>query len=178
MTQGTEGRGPRTGDRLATAEPNAEPGDAGGQRGGRTGDRNAGSQRNQGGGGGWNPLDEWAGDDYRGPLTGGDYRQWSERLRDVEEMLDQDELRNEAARVRDRARTIRAEFTRHGTEPQWDLVLDNIMGPLVELRKEVADQLAHMQTDESLVPIDRDPVPDRYAERVRRYFENLGDQQP
>ena len=35
-----------------------------------------------------------------GPLTGGDFRKWADRLRDVEEMLDDPALRAEAARIR------------------------------------------------------------------------------
>jgi DNA-binding transcriptional MerR regulator len=107
-------------------------------------------------------------------LIGQDFRAWSDRLRDVEEMLSEQDLRNEAARVRDRARAIRAEFTRHGKEPQWDLVQDQITNPLTELRKRVAEKLAQLQSDEALVQIDRDPVPSRFTEAVRRYFENLG----
>jgi hypothetical protein len=90
-------------------------------------------------------------------------------------MLGEPDLRNEAARVRDRARTVRAEFVRHGMEPQWDLVRTQIMQPLDELRQDLADRLAQLETDRSLVPIDRDPVPDRYTEQVRRYFETLGE---
>ena len=66
------------------------------------------------------------------------------------------------------------EFKRHGKEPQWDLVQSQIMEPLVELRQRVSEKLAQLQSDEALVPIDRDPVPDRFAEMVRSYFENLG----
>jgi len=109
-----------------------------------------------------------------GPLTGRDFSQWSDRLRDVEEMLDERDLRDEAARIRDRARSIRAEFTRHGKEPQWDLVKQQITNPLTELRKHLSDKLAQLQSDEALVPIDRDPVPGRFAELVRKYYENLG----
>lgn len=117
--------------------------------------------------------DRWS-DDARGPLTGGDYRQWSDRLRDVEEMLTERDLREDVARVRDRARTVRTEFVRHGKEPQWDLVAQQIMKPLAELRERLTDRLAQLQSDTALVPIDRDPVPDRFAELVRSYFESLG----
>ena len=63
---------------------------------------------------------------------------------------------------------------RHGKEPQWDLVAQQIMKPLAELRERLADRLAQLESDKALVPIDRDPVPDRFAELVRSYFENLG----
>jgi hypothetical protein len=110
-----------------------------------------------------------------GPLTGNDYTDWSDRLRDVEEMLPEQALRDEAAQVRDEARAVRADFLRHGKEPQWDLVRQEIMTPLTELRQKVGERLAQLQSDEKMAPIDRDPVPDRFAEAVRRYFENLGE---
>jgi hypothetical protein len=84
------------------------------------------------------------------------------------------ELRNEAARVRDRARAIRAEFKRHGKEPQWDLVRQMITNPLTELRDRISEELSSLESDEAMVPIDRDPVPERFTELVRRYYENLG----
>jgi hypothetical protein len=112
-----------------------------------------------------------------GPLTGNDYRQWSDRLRDVEEMLPQQALRNQVADVRDQARTVRADYLRHGKEPQWDLVQQDIMQPLAELRVRIGERLAQLQSEDRLAPIDRDPVPGRFAEAVRRYFENLGGDQ-
>jgi hypothetical protein len=125
-------------------------------------------------GGGERLIDQRSGPDFAGPLTGNDFRDWSDRMRDVEEMLTRPTLRNEVARVRDRARSMRAEFKRHGAEPQWDLVREQIIRPLTELSKNLSDELAKLQSDESLVPIDRDPVPDRFTELVRRYYENLG----
>jgi hypothetical protein len=110
-----------------------------------------------------------------GPLTGENFTQWSDSLRDVEEMLGEQALREEAARVRNNAEAVRGEFIRHGTEPQWDIVQDTITKPLVELRKTVSDKLAQFQSDEAMVPIDRDPVPARFTGLVERYFENLGE---
>jgi hypothetical protein len=140
----------------------------------RPGDRTGGNQANPAGGGG-NLQGQWDQFDPNGPLTGRDFRQWSDRLRDVEEMLNEPELRNDVARVRDRARAIRAEFTRHGKEPLWNLVTQQITHPLVELRNRISEELAKLESKEPMVPIDRDPVPGRYAELVRRYYENLGE---
>lgn len=108
------------------------------------------------------------------PLTGEDYRSWSGRLREVEEILDDDELRNQAARVRDRARSIRAEFRRHGKEPEWDLVKSEILDDMLDLQRRIQQQLSVKQTERSLAPIDREPVPEAYNEVVRRYYELLG----
>src|SRR5439155_15601710 len=54
-------------------------------------------------------------------LTGEEFRNWSERLRDVEEMLDDPAMRNEVSRALDMARTMRSEFKRNGKPPQWPL---------------------------------------------------------
>src|SRR5262249_3341129 len=85
------------------------------------------------------------------PAPGEDYSQWSDRLRDVEEMLDTPELRNEVARVRDRARTVRLEFKRNSKEPQWGLVRMQIAGPLAEVRDRVAEELARREKSDALV---------------------------
>lgn len=158
---------------------NGSPGERTGSRqaSGRTGgDRNARFDPNR-----------W-GDDQRGgiegggsrggPITGQEFREWSDRLGQVEELMDQPDLRNHAARIRDQARSLRAEFKRHSKEPQWDLVRSQVFGPLTELRNRVAEELAKVQSAESLVPIDRDPVPKKFSDLVRRYYEKLGDSRP
>jgi hypothetical protein len=109
-----------------------------------------------------------------GPLTGSGFIDWSDRLRDVEEMLDEPGLRGEVARVRDRARVVRTEYRRHGEKPDWAVVRLQIAAPLAEVRSRVAEELARRQSKDGLVPLDRDPVPPRFSELVRRYYERLG----
>lgn len=108
------------------------------------------------------------------PLTGDEFRDWSNRLREVEEILDDPELRNRVAQVRDRARSIRAEFRRHGTEPQWDLVKSQLLDEMAFLQKRIKQELSKINSDRSMVPIDREPVPEEFDELVRRYYELLG----
>jgi len=146
----------------------------GSQRGGSQRQQANDAGRNRQGGRERNDPAGWGGINQRGPITGGDFRDWSDGLREVEEMLEEPDLRNEAARVRDRARSMRVEFKRHGNEPQWDLVTMQITKPLNALRQRIAEELARLESDEALVPIDRDPVPSRYTELVRKYYENLG----
>lgn len=107
-------------------------------------------------------------------MTGTGFTSWSDRLRDVEEMLDVPELRAEVARIRDRARVTRLDLRRHARAPQWDVVQTQISGPLLELRSRLSEELARRETKDAVVPSDRDPVPPRFAERVRRYYERLG----
>jgi hypothetical protein len=49
-----------------------------------------------------------------------------------------------------------------------------IVKPLLEVRDHLSDELARRESKDSLVPLDRDPVPNRYAESVRKYYEALG----
>jgi hypothetical protein len=59
-------------------------------------------------------------------------------------------------------------------KPDWAVVQLQILKPLVEVRTRVAEELARRGSRDSLAPIDRDPVPNKYAESVRRYYEELG----
>jgi hypothetical protein len=109
------------------------------------------------------------------PITGDAFREWSDRLRDVEEIVGDPDLRSEAARIRERARDFRRDLRRHSEQPQWDLVRELVAEPLDELREKVAEELLRRSAEKNaLVPIDRDPVPDQFSEQVRRYYERLG----
>jgi len=109
------------------------------------------------------------------PIAGGGFREWSEGLGNVEEMVGDPELRSEAAAIRDRARQMRVELRRSGTQPQWELVESMIAKPLRELKMKVSEELLRRSADRTTpVPIDRDPVPDEYSGAVKRYYETLG----
>jgi hypothetical protein len=136
------------------------------QRGGR-------NDGNPNGRGGVREFLEAAGG-FTGPLTGGDFRPWSDRLRDVEEMIDDPQLRAEAAKIRDRAAAMRAEFKRHSKEPNWELVREKVYEPLAELRQRLSEELLKLESHDALVPLDRDLVPPKYLDDVRRYYERLG----
>lgn len=144
----------------------------GGQRGGNN---QRGSDR-----GGWEgilPAGVIAerGGEQAGPITSDrGFADFSDRLRDVEEMVDSAQLRNQLQSVRERVRAERVEFKRHSLEPKWDLVRMQVMKPLVEVRQRIEEELAKRDNREAMVPIDRDPVPGRFSELVRKYYENLG----
>jgi len=95
-------------------------------------------------------------------------------MRNVEEILDQPDLRTRASEIREQVRTARAEYKRHGQEPTWDLVKTQILDPMAELEVLISEELARRASSEALVPIDRDPVPYKFSELVRRYYERLG----
>ncbi|MEQ2007185.1 MAG: hypothetical protein ABMA26_10325 [Limisphaerales bacterium] len=137
--------------------------DRGGNRGGFEGILPAGVIAERGG-------------EQAGPITSErGFADFSDRLRDVEEMVDSNELRNQLQSVRERVRAERVEFKRHSLEPtKWDLVRIQVMKPLVEVRQRIEEELARRDNREAMVPIDRDPVPARFSELVRKYYENLG----
>jgi hypothetical protein len=147
-------------DRLieeARRDPSAQSG-AGGERGQPAAEGAAG------------PVAEGA-----APITGEGYRAWAERLRDVEDLLEDQRLRQSAARIQDRARALRADFKRHSRLPGAGTIESQILAPLAELRERVAEELRRASGDEKLAPVDRDPVPARFSDMVRRYYRSLAE---
>lgn len=108
------------------------------------------------------------------PITGEGYDRWADRLRTVEQLLEQPDLRNDAAQVLDNARAMRVEANRNNAPPQVDHLEARITRPLMELRDRVVEELARQNADDPTVPIDRDPVPPEYQDLVRRYYTELG----
>ncbi len=107
-------------------------------------------------------------------MTGLDYRDWEDRLREVEEVIEIPELRNRVSEVRQSARDIRRENKENGKPPKWDLVDMQILRPLTEINKRLEDELSLRQPKRELIPVDHEPVPPQYSELVRQYYERLG----
>ncbi len=112
--------------------------------------------------------------DFDGPLTGLDFREWEDRLREVEEVIEIPELRNQVSEVRQSARDIRRENKENGKPPKWDLVNMQILRPMTEINKRLEQELSLRQPKRELIPVDHEPVPAQYSELVRRYYERLG----
>ena len=108
------------------------------------------------------------------PLTGEEFLDWSDRLRDVEEMVNDPELRAEASRIREKAKEVRKDFKRHSKDPNWNLVEMEIAEPLSELQKRLTEELIRKSNRDAIVPLDNDPVPVQYKSAVEKYFRNLG----
>ncbi len=163
-----QGRGQGGGQEAGTERDMAESGEPG-EPGEGEGQGAAGSSQRGGG----NRIAGGRGGSAA-PMTGDGYAPWSDRLREVEEIVDFPDLRKEIANARERARGMRVEMKRDLKKPDWAVVKAEVMTPLVEVRQRLREELAKRTSRESLVPIDRDPVPGRYAEQVRRYYEQLG----
>ena len=108
-----------------------------------------------------------------GPLTGDNFADWADRLRTIESLMDDPELRQQLGEARGQAEELRRGWQRQGSEPQWDLVDSGIVGPLEDARAWLQQELARQEDPETLQPIDRDPVPEKYADSVRKYYEAL-----
>lgn len=171
--QGSGGQGDSPGQQPSGAEPSNRSGRAGlrGQQqqagGSKPGAGNPDSNSEQSGFGG-------GGGSQGGPLTGENFADWNERLRDVESMISDPKLQAEVSKIRERARSVRAEFKRHSKDPNWDVVRSTVSQPLTELQRQLAEEIAKRESPDSLVPVDRDPVPTRYRDLVRGYYERLG----
>lgn len=174
-------------------DPNATEGQGEGQGQGRS-PRQLASGRGTGGGGGamnnggddrneglpTGPLagplffDDSSEERRPGPITGEDYEQWADRLGNLEEMLPDEDLRNSVAKVRDDARAMRIDYRRDDLPPGAATINQKITEPLVELRQRISEELAKLNRENPVAPIDRDPVPSEFRDLVRRYYEELG----
>jgi hypothetical protein len=161
--QGQQGGGRQGGQQQGGMRQAGSPGGRGGDREGLERMLEGGNDGGVGGGGA-----------PGGPITGEGFRQWSDRMRDVEELLEDPQLRAEAARIRDRARGAREEFKRHSKTPDPKALKEMVADPIRELRDRVAEEVRRRESPDSLVPIDRDPVPTQFTEGVRRYYERIG----
>ncbi|MCM2369933.1 DUF4175 family protein [Aporhodopirellula aestuarii] len=177
--RGQSGAGQPDGSPQPGNEPSDTPGEP--REGERQGERQGEGQQ-RGGTNSQNGPNSWSRNASDGqnsptasPITGDGFREWSDQLRDVEEMVDDPEIRSRAARIRDRARDVRADLLRKSKVPQWDLVEKMIAEPLRELQRDVQEEWMRRSAEKNaLVPVDRDPVPNEYRDAIQRYYERLG----
>jgi len=185
--QGGQQGGESSGQSLAQQPSNSQSPQSGQQSGGsQSGGSPSGDQRggSSGGFGGGSEDIASALDDFlrefssdpgqESPLTGRGFGDWNQRLRTVEELVEQPDIRQRLSQAREEAERLRAEFKRHGEMPQWGVVDEGIIAPLSEARSWVAQELARHEDPQALQPVDRDPVPRAYQESVRKYYEFLG----
>jgi len=187
---GQQGQGGQRGDQQAR---NGQPGDQqsqgnqdgqqnqGGQNGGRAGARDRltqlARQLNNNNNNGPQAGSDAYGGGRGGPITGGNYIDWADRMRDVEQALDPQDLRNQLTTVRERTSALRAQYRLNGRRPDDKYVREQILEPMTQVRVWLQEEIARQQNANSLVPLDRDPVPDNYSELVRKYYEKLGSAQ-
>jgi hypothetical protein len=101
------------------------------------------------------------------------FRGWSDRLHDLEAVIDDPRARSEVAKARKASTELRKDFKRHSKDPAG-AIQSEVLAPLAEARHALDERLRELNKENPLAAIGSDPVPDRYSEIVRRYFEELG----
>lgn len=178
--QGQDGQGQQPGQQPGQSQQGQQSmaGNSSGQRGGGSnfGGDDRGNSIPTGGQLGGQPLffDRPEEAPQQGPITGDDYGNWADRLSNIEEMVDQEDIRNGLAKVLDEARAMRIDFQRNNDAPQASSINQRITNPLVELRQRLSEEIAKLNKENPIAPIDRDPVPSEFRDLVRRYYEELG----
>jgi len=119
-------------------------------------------------------VDTVGGPRFGGPITGNDYREFTDTLRDVEELVNDPQLRDRAARVRQQVTNLRQEYLRASRPPSWNIVQETVNRPLTELRNAVSQELLRRESAQAVVPLDKEAVPPAYQDQVRTYYERLG----
>ncbi|RMG39354.1 MAG: hypothetical protein D6725_05325 [Planctomycetota bacterium] len=110
-----------------------------------------------------------------GPILGPGFRDWSDRMRELEEMVTDPALRDRLIAARESARQFRIDWKRHGKEPNWELVRATVWKPLTQVAEALDEEIGRRDADRRrAVPLEREPVPSPFSEIVRRYFEELG----
>jgi len=79
--------------------------------------------------------------------------------------------------VNDRAGAFRAAYRKQQHLPSPVDIHDQLLIPLSQVRVWVQEELARQENTASLVPLDRDPVPESYSRLVGKYYEKLGSAQ-
>jgi hypothetical protein len=148
------------------------PGEGEGQGQGQAAGQNPGQSK----GPGQSPGQGQGSGNSRGgsAITGGGYEEWRDRLADLEAVVTDPEAQSAVARARRAGIEMRKDFKRHSKEPDQARIENEILRPLAEAATELDARLRDLDREDPLAPVGRDPVPDRYAEIVRRYFEELG----
>jgi hypothetical protein len=166
-------------------DPNGQPGRGGrggrGQvaRGGAGGTTQPDDPQNPNGGPLGEPYDPnqpqiAAGGQIDGPITGGGFRNFSDSLRNVEEVVNDPRLRAQAQTIRQNVTNLRADYVRGSGPPTWDMVQTTLNRPLTDLRNKISQEIQRRESAQAQVPLDKDNVPPGYQDQVRTYYERLG----
>ena len=118
-------------------------------------------------GGGNNP-------NHDGPLTSqAEFKEMIMELRKVEDMLQNQKLRQRVAGIRDKMRQMEMEKKRHSKKPEKVEVKNKLYSPLLELNKALDEEIDRLSDTEDKVRVDREPVPSKYKKQVQSYFDKL-----
>ena len=95
-------------------------------------------------------------------------------LRNIEDMLQTPEMRQQAAVIRERMRQIMQNKKRFSKKPHAEEINDKLYTPILQLKDKVKEELARLNDTKNKIRVDRDPVRAKYQKQVRTYFERLG----
>ena len=113
-----------------------------------------------------------------GAISGGGYEEWRDRISDLEAIITDPQAQSAVARASKAGQEMRKDFKRHAKDPEQARIEKEILLPLAEAATQLDARLRELDRENPLAPVGRDPVPDRYTEIVRRYFEELGKGNP
>ena len=158
--QAGKGQGQGQGKSQNQQQASNQQGQQGKQGANQTGPTNSG--------GGNNP-------DHQGPMNRqAEFKEMIMELRKVEDMLQNQKLRQKVAGIRDKMRQMEMEKKRHSKKPEKVEVKNTIYSPLVELNKALDEEIDRLSDTEDKVRVDREPVPSKYKKQVQSYFDKLG----
>ena len=127
---------------------------------------NVGDNYNNGGLGGWE-----GGRVNVGPLTGEDFARGTSASATSRIWSRPPSCATRSPPPASAPRTLRRDFRGEQKKPDWTVAAE-IIAARRGAQCVAEGELARRDLEETLTPIDRDPVPNRFAESVRRYYES------
>ena len=141
---------------------------------GRSRPRTPGARAQPGGraGGGTGPLSDA---DMRRFIEE-DYSDWTDSIRSAESLIpDNDDLRQQLARVRSELDEMRRDYRRQSLPPKYDLYIEAVARPLQATADQIQTKIQELLKEKELLAVGDDDVPADFEESVASYFKALSD---
>jgi len=105
-----------------------------------------------------------------------EYRDWIEGLEGAEQLLPgRSPVRDEISKVRRQVKKMRRDFRRDHLVPKFDMYLDEVAGPLVEVTEMLEKDIAVRKKEREFLLRDEGQIPDQYRKNVSEYFRALSE---
>lgn len=105
-----------------------------------------------------------------------DYSDWTDSIRSAESLIpDNDDLRQQLARVRSELDEMRRDYRRQSLPPKYDLYIEAVARPLQATADQIQTKIQELLKEKELLAVGDDDVPADFEESVASYFKALSD---
>ncbi|MBN2326355.1 MAG: hypothetical protein JXR73_04310 [Candidatus Omnitrophica bacterium] len=103
-----------------------------------------------------------------------DYPDWADSLQNAEQLLPRENSnREQLARIREAAESMRSDFKRNRQPPRYDIFLETVSKPLIQTAFNLEREIQAILSQEEYLLNIEGKVPEQYRRQVAEYFKNL-----